>query len=244
MGINSMAKRGSIMAMVFAFIILRSFVVSIFKGALIRATAEAYAGTPPAVFSCLQAGMRHLCAIFCCHVLLLTSLATVGLLFVVGPTLGTKSPWALAATVLTYLLFVVLVCAAMVAAVPSIVVEQNTSPCTAFQRSRRLCRSHIAFIFRTMFFFQFLETGISLIIFLILYFTPDSIHYVIQFMLQVATIPLATILEVVVYMTLRVRCEGYSQDSLLQDLSLSPAFLEVSHELNLCEEKINTGECA
>uniref|UniRef100_A0A7S1BH87 Uncharacterized protein n=1 Tax=Corethron hystrix TaxID=216773 RepID=A0A7S1BH87_9STRA len=244
MGFDSMSKRASILTMIFSFLVIESFIKTIFKGALIRATAETYAGFTPGIFSSLQTGIKYIWSIFCFNFLLISTLATVGLLFVFAPTFGTKSPYVLGFTAIIYLLFFIMVCSATVGAVPSIVIEKK-SPYGAFCRSRDLCGFRfIGFIFRAIFFFSFLEMGCSSIIFMILYFTPEGLGIVTQFILQMVLIPLNSILVVVIYNTLRIRREeGYSQRSLLQELSLSPPMLENSSDLNLTDEKINDAEC-
>jgi len=128
---------------------------STFSGALIRTTAEAYAGGLPGVHSSLRYGWNTKWRITCWNVLYSLVIIVVMVVFVISLAASASESTLLKFLIFflfsaLILVFISVFSSAMIGALPSIVIE-NASTTGAFVRSWKLCKNSICSIFCSTF---------------------------------------------------------------------------------------------
>lgn len=124
----------------------------------------------------------------------------------------------LGGSIVVIALFILLIFgkALLMAAVPSIIVE-NKSPSAAFGRSWKLCKRSCCYIYCSIFGYFVVLMVISCIINLL----PDSLALLLNFCINIATMPLLHILSFVLYMSLRITSENLKLDDLRDEIGSS-----------------------
>jgi len=202
-----------------------SLVVSIYKGAFIRAAIVTYAGHDATTTESMTIGGKKSLTVFCFDLVLgFINLLAGGLLVVLPTILSNNDLRIVIPLAVVLLIFEVLLNSAMIAGIPAVVVE-GKSAFAAFSRSWSLCKSSACFIFSTSLCFVVLEILISLA----LEFGGLKIdgyafiaYSVFKGIVTTAMISLSSIMMVVLYMSCRIRLEGCTQKQLVKDLKLSP----------------------
>jgi len=215
--------------------IIFSFIMTIFGNAMIFAATDTYTGVLPSISNSLSKGCKKLCHVFTFQCILGLVIGVTYILIVILPAFAKGSAAILFLTHIVYLVFVSVLYSVMVAGVPSIVVEDQ-SPLSAFSRSWNLCKSSICFIFCSIFCFHILLSISNLIMNVIQLNTTGFILYIfllLHFAMMVVLSSLGLILHVVLYFSIRVRSEGYTQTALSSELEghFSGGGVEVASEM-------------
>jgi len=215
--------------------IIFSFIMTIFGNAMIYAATDIYTGVSPSISNSLSKGCKKLCHVFTFQCILGLVIGVAYILIVILPAYAKGGAGMLFLTHIIYLLFVTVLYSVMIAGVPSIVVE-GQSPLSAFSRSWNLCKSSIYFIFCSIFCFHVLLSISNIIIKVIQLNTTGfilAIFLLLHFVMMVVMSSLGLILSVVLYFSIRVRSEGYTQTELSSEhgVHVSGGKVEIANEM-------------
>jgi len=201
------------------FLICMSFINSAYQGAMVHTVAKSHTKRTPFVtidwtqsFNIFIYHSFYWLATAALHLLVTTSMAFFG------------DAKALPFYLIYSLLYIAIACS-MIGAVPAIVVEK-VSAIDAFKRSWNLCAHSSLFIFANYACFILLEIIAGLLFLVLLSEFNNGFMNVLRFVVPlVATLvifPLTTILEVILYLNIRVLSEGLDLSTLEQELLLDP----------------------
>jgi len=244
------------MAFLMSFLLVNSFMT----GSIMHAVAEVHSGNDSlSVSRSLNHGFKKMCNIFTFNALLMLgpgySIVIILFAIVLGITVFFAS---LKLNVLSGIIFYILGIVFMVVVIiavklvmmggtPSIIVE-GVSPIGAFRRSYNICKGSIRFIFTTAFCYQVLAfiTGLSLNA--LQSASPNSVALffgLIRFVMKCAIQVLGVALTIVLYISIRVRSEGLTQQQLAQelgqnivhDVSLEDDYKDDDNEMRVADTK-------
>jgi len=193
------------------WILVLSIIGSLFTSAFIHTMAEIYVGNSPGLGKSIAYARTKMWSVSCFLVLYHLAILVLAFLIVGIPILADMPDFKNAGViVLLGIIFVTLLVtmfsSTMVAAVPSIVIE-NRSFLGAFSRSWNLCKQSICFIFCTVFSFNCLVIILSILINIVLGFIGPTVVNLIVSVFN-------PLLNFVLYMSIRVQKENASQEEL------------------------------
>jgi len=207
-------------------LLLFTMIISIFKGALVRASAVTYAGHNASTSESINIGREKCLSLFGFNFFLGLASFLASLLFVDLPaTLSDNNLQVFIPSIIALVVFDILLNSTMIGGGPSIVVE-GRSVSEAIKRSLHLYKTSMFLIFSTCFSFAVLE--------IILFFIFETIgwnfygfvylfYLAIKSIVFVAMIALNSIMVVVLYMSIRIKLEGCTQQDLVAELKLAMA---------------------
>lgn len=209
------------------FIALFVLISSTFQGATIRAVADIYAGSQPAVGASLKVGWKNMWRISCFG-LVLSGCYVVFTMVLFGIAVGVYHLTGLTFIFLWFILYAVIITLAsssMIAGQPMIIIEHKSVK-EALIGSWNLCKSSLCFIFCSTFCFALLEMICRLLFRLILgglvsgadQAVAGGILLVSSMLVSLMIVPLNMIIGPVIYFSLRIRITGLTQVELVQQL--------------------------
>lgn len=223
---------------VFIWIVALSIVGSIFAGSFTHAVAEVYAGGGSLISAkrSLQKGIERMWAVYCYQIVFSCIIMIALVLMVVLPWMmelenmmtneknAADPPFPSASNILVMVLcvvmfgiFVAVLTAFTSATIPSIVVERN-SPMQGVRRSFHLCKQFVCFIFCSNICFQLVFfVGMSLVNY-ILNRLPAILGIMGHFIVQIAASSIFPVLSFVLYMSMRIRTENVTQDTVAEEI--------------------------
>lgn len=245
-GINIGAMVISMVLILLSVALVLSFITSVFGGAFVHAVGEIYAGNTPIVKNSLQRGWMRKWSVFGYHILLglldfLILLVTFFLpLYIDFRHLETEMeetgsikqsevffPMIIAGIFSAIILGIIVIL--LTAAVPAIMIE-NKSIIASFKRSFELCKENLCLIFLTMFVFFILQQVTAWIVRLIFGSLSAFLVTVATLTLKVLSWTIHPILSFVLYMTMRVRKEGLTQEEFGNEIGSS---IPVAHAVEM-----------
>lgn len=206
----------AIILMFILYVVVLSLVSCIFTGAMIHATADVYTDDTPTVTKSIGHGWTRKWSIMIYYILY-SSLILAMILVLIGIPAILKSPGLFFLGYLALLVAIPVIGLKLVCAIPAIVVESE-SPTSAFKRSWNLCTGHTCFIFCTYCTISGLLIVTSIILSILASILPDvitSICIIFIYVLLLVCVPITT---VVLYVSIRIRSENYSQETLRDEL--------------------------
>jgi len=195
------------------------YIISAFEGAMVHAIAKSH--TDHAISMNLDSDNTSKIVIY--HILFHGARIAANLTIIALPAFFVGPKALILFYILYYILYAVIACI-MIAAIPAIVVEK-TSAIDAFKRSYSLCTSSLCFIFGSYVCFILFEIVIALALFALV--TSSSSGLVVflgGLLLLIASLmifPLSTIMEVTLYLNIRVQSESLNLDQLEEELGLT-----------------------
>lgn len=214
-----LSMRSGFLFLNLVFCILAAYTYSSFQGSMVHAVTTTHANQTPSMKFSSDRSWK----LFLYHAIVFA--ATI-LLIVLSVSIFKLTSATNTAYIIIYLLstiiYIVVSCA-MIGAIPAIVVEK-TYVIHSFQRSWSLCGSFFCSILSNYICFILLEAIINECLWLLLPQSDNIYFRVLMFVLFLVTIiaffPLATIMEVTLYLNFRVQAENLSLSQYGQQLGL------------------------
>lgn len=203
--------------------IITTYINSAFQGAMIRAVANSYAGQTPSLIFYSDQSWK----IFLYHAIYTGACFGITILFILIPALAFDATAMVYIFLFNLIAFIfILTSCSLIGAIPAIVVE-NTSAIQSFRRSWNLCVPSFCFILRNYIRFLLLYlVGIKIFFLFGIFGLGLGLERLFGFILflvvTLAFFPLATIMEVTLYLNIRAQSESLSLSQLQGELSLSP----------------------
>lgn len=222
-----MAQSGLFWAQLFVeFVIFMVFALA-GRAAMSYAVGLLYAGRDPHWCECFKVGFRKWCAVFCAAMIVGLCMGVGNLLTqVIAQVFFSISPYLLfisIAIMIAWLVFIIFVYVSLVILIPVIMIE-NLGSLDGIKRAWTLSWNNRCYIFCTLFCFLLVYyLGILVLAVIIgsvggsnaLFTAVGSIALTLP---SLVFLPIATILETVVYLNIRVQREALNVDVLIKDL--------------------------
>eukprot|EP00557_Chaetoceros_sp_GSL56_P013112 CAMPEP_0176482916 /NCGR_PEP_ID=MMETSP0200_2-20121128/3639_1 /TAXON_ID=947934 /ORGANISM="Chaetoceros sp., Strain GSL56" /LENGTH=386 /DNA_ID=CAMNT_0017879281 /DNA_START=226 /DNA_END=1386 /DNA_ORIENTATION=+ len=222
------------------WVVAFSLVISIFAGSFSHVLAEIYAGGIPCPTRSFAKGMERKWAVYCYQLFISLIITGAVALFVALPSaLEITHPSVadmviMIISILIFIVLIVLLGVFMTASIPSIVVE-NKSPIQGFKRSYQLCKNFVGFIFCSQICFQIVLVIVSILINMILDDLPAFFGLIGHLVVNLALGTIGPVLQFVLYMSMRIRSENVTQETLAAEIGLD---LLIAEAVNLHDSSL------
>jgi len=206
--------------MMIMFTLIYALVNSVFTGAMYHAAAEVYAGDNPTASKSIGYGWAKKWQVYMYSLLLWCIIFLgFGIFFYSIVTMLSHEDirdvniGGILLLVMVFIILLNIIGAALVAAVPSIVVESK-SPIAAFKRSWNLCKGSICYIYCSIF-----GASISYMVLIALVnILPRFLAVPSHLCLSIAAPVLSPLLCFVLYMSIRISSENVTKDDLRSEI--------------------------
>lgn len=200
------------------WIVAISLVSSLFIAAFVHVLADIYAGNIPSINRSITYAKTRMWSVYCFQ-LLVFLIITVGLLVTIGiPVIANipdlDHPGLLFIGILVSIIAYIIFASAMVAGVPSIVIEGKSAK-EAFGRSWALCKNYICFIYCTIFCINVFLFIVGILTNSIFDQLPGLLAITGHIIVNLINMSVSPILVFVVYMSVRVQSENTTQEELI-----------------------------
>jgi len=206
------------------FLIAAGMISSTFSGAMIRVTSEIYAGSSATFSQALAHGWKMCFNILGYRIIYGIGMIACTIVVLVLPMAATTDPnipLFLFLYLVLLMIFIVASCV-LIGGEPSIIVEKQ-SIIGSFKRAFGLSKSKICLIFCCTFCLKLIE--------FIIYLVASKIAGFLALIAQLIMSPFFAIMATILYITLRMQSEEFTQNDLAEELSLShPIFATISVE--------------